>query len=187
MTRGDRALLGACGLVLAVLFAVSWRAEPTRQDWALVLYVAAGALELLGALAVGYDLMEGHRRARVYDAQRRRVTVRPLTVRARALWNVAAVGTGHTPTLEERVAALEHEARGESERTRAIVDELRREVQEDVQGQITAVDRESRRRDEEVAGLIGAAGPGGVAWLGFGALLAGVLLGTVANIVGGTN
>jgi hypothetical protein len=183
MSREDVALLAGSAVALVALITASWRADPSTHDVTVILYSAAGALEFLGVAAIGHDLSQARRRARVFAAQQRIISAHGLAARSRGFAASAVVTGGQPPTTEQRIETLERHARGEPARIQAATGELRRQLTDHIKREVGAAEREAHRRDAEVAALIGPAGPGALAWIGFAGLLLGLLVGTAANIL----
>jgi hypothetical protein len=170
--------------MLSVLLAVAaLRPTPDAANVAVILYAAGGALEIGGVLTIGIDLSAARRQARVYAEQQRIISLRGFGVRSRTGTGIITVTGGHEPTFEQRLEAVEEHQRGEPRRISDTIDSLRQEIQQHVAREVSATDRQARHKDQELAELVGAAGPSPAAWAGFVALFLGVLVGTAGNLV----
>src|SRR3954452_18071769 len=137
----------AATAALAALIAVSWRASPDRNDTLFILYVIAGVLEVAGALAVGYDLNARRRRTRDYTAKTRKIDIVGKAA-IELIWSAdVEVSSGHVPSLEERVHALEEHKRGERDRILAVVNPVRDAIQQQIRQTEETLDNAAAKRD----------------------------------------
>lgn len=133
--RSDGLLLAFSAALYGLIIAVAWRANPSRGDVEIVLFLTAGALEAAGVGLTAWDVRDKMRQARTFEQPGQ-----PATEVLRVLAEAQAASTGTA--------------------TRWQLERLNRPLLAALDGRKLAV----------AASL----------------LLAGIVLGTVANVLGAT-
>lgn len=156
----------------------------SRTDVDVLLYIIAAVLEIVGVLTIGLDLIARRRRILGYERAQRNVVIYGKTAFDRTRANEREVVTDREPTLDERVTALEQRAAGEADRTDRAVRAAENQLELQIRQTEDAIEATMQRRFEQLVELIGPGESPWTAWVGFGALFLGVLVGTAGNLVG---